>query len=449
VKELLRPRGRPFFRALAAGALAISLAACRPSRPIIDPAEPGARVTIGAALPLSGRLKAIGEGGRDAVRLAAGELDERADPRIQIAVRDTQGDAAGAAKAVEDLVLGDGAIAIVGPLIRSEATAAAEKAQELGVPLVALTSDRQVTSAGAYVFHAGLSPEDEMDALVSHAMDELRLTTFAVLHPRIEYGERMLQLFRERVKEKGGTIRAIESYEAEETTFTEPIQRLVQRDAPAERADYRSAIAKCKDARDSYRKARCEREERENLPPIIEFDAIFIPDGHEKIALIAPAVVAEDIIVERDPTRLKQIEKTLGREVEPITLLGTSAWNSPELAKKAGRAVESAIFADAYFDAATEDEITSAFVAGFRKHFGRRPQHQDALLYDATRFIVDLLAAERPATTNELRNAMHELRGFRGVTGEISFADGTQARRKLKILTIEKQAIREVRRDEG
>jgi branched-chain amino acid transport system substrate-binding protein len=425
-------------RTLAAGLLCLSFA-CRTSRPISD--EP--KVTIGVALPLSGKLAAIGEGGRDAVRLAAGELDKAESP-IRIAVRDTQGEAAGAATAVEDLVLEDGAVAIVGPLTRSEATAAAEKAQSLGVPLVALTSDREVTAAGAYAFRAGLSPEDEIEALVAYAMDQLQHTRFAVFHPRIEYGERMLQLFRERVEERGGTVFAVESYAAEDTTFTKPLQHLVQRDEPWKRADFGRIVAKCKEAPDNFRKARCEREAKENVPPIIEFDALFIPDTADRIALIASAVTAEDMIVERDPKLLEKIEKTLGREVKPITLLGTSAWNSPELPKKAGRAVENAIFADVSFDAASDD-ATKKFVAAYRKHFKRRPEKHEALLYDATRFLRELMATGRPESTDALREKMHRAENFHGVTGEISFQSGNEARRKVKILTIENQEIREVK----
>lgn len=397
-------------------------------------------MTIGVALPLSGKLRAFGESGRDAVRLAAGELDKE-DRQIRIALRDTRGESAGAAKAVEELVLQDGAVAVVGPLFRSEATAAAEKAQELGVPLIALTGDRDVSDAGGYVFHAGLAPEDEMEALVSYAMDDLGLTRFAVLHPQIEYGERMLKLFRERVEDKGGTIVGVESYEAKATTFTKPIRRLVQRDEPSNRPDYRRLVARCKDAPDSYRKARCEKEAQEKIPPIIEFEGLFIPDGHRKVALIAPAVAAEDIVVARDPRVLEKIERTLGREVHPITLLGTSAWSSPGLGKKAGRAVENAIFADVSFGDAGDD-VARAFKAVFRRRFQRSPKRHEALLYDATRFIRAALTTAPPASTDDLRAALHQVQGFRGATGEISFEHGTEAERRFEILTFENGAIR-------
>jgi ABC-type branched-subunit amino acid transport system substrate-binding protein len=432
---------------LLAAALLLSIPACRLKRPIVGP-ERGGQPTIGVLLPLSGKLKAYGEGAKDVARLASGELDKKPDRRIRIVVRDTKGEAEGAAKAVEDLVSSEGAIALIGPLFRSEAKAAAEKAHDLGVPLIALTADRQVTSAGAYVFHAGVSPEDETDALVSYAMDELGLKSFAVLHPRIEYGERMLKLFRERVEHRGGTVRRVESYGAEDTTFTEPLQRLAGRAALAHREDYRQAIAECKNQRDTYRQARCEREARENAPPIIDFEGLFIPDSHQKIALIAPAVASEDIIVERDREALDRIEKTLGRKVQPITLLGTSVWNSPDLPRKAGRSVENAIFPDAFFESAN-DAPTRELVARFRRHFSRRPELQDALIYDAIRFVRTVLDAEHPETTGDLSDAMQRAAPFQGATGEISFRDGTNAHRTLRILTIKNQGIRPIPRSPG
>ncbi|MCC7383314.1 MAG: penicillin-binding protein activator [Deltaproteobacteria bacterium] len=430
---------------LAAGAAAW-VNGCRSGRAIEKPTPPETRLTIGVLLPLSGKMKAFGAGGRDAVRLAIGELDRPPSSELRVVVRDSKGDAEGAAQAVEALVEMDGAIAIVGPLFRSEATAAAEKAQDLGVPLLAVTADREVTEVGRYVFRAGISPEDELDALVAHATDTLKLKRFAVLYPTIEYGERMFQLFKERVESRGATLEGVETYAPEDTTFTEPIRRLVQRDALSKRSDVRRAIRKCQEAPDSYRRARCEKEARQKAPPVIAFDAVFIPDSARQIALIAPALAAEDIIVERDRGRLAEIEKALGRKVRPVTLLGTSLWNTPELLRKAGRSVENAIFPGVTFDA-SGDEATRVMIAGFRKHFGRRPEVYEALLYDATRFMRQVLTGATFATTvpfettDDLRAQMHEVRDFEGVAGAISFADGTDAHRPLRVLTVKNQVI--------
>ena len=51
------------------------------------------------------------------------------------------------------------------------------------------------------------------------------------------------------------------------------------------------------------------------LPPIIGFDAIFIPDDLKALGQIAPMLAFND--------------------VNTVTLLGTNLWNSPEFGKRA------------------------------------------------------------------------------------------------------------------
>src|SRR6185503_4752339 len=97
-----------------------------------------------------------------------------------------------------------------------------------------------------------------------------------------------------------------------------------------------------------------------------------------QLALIAPALAFEDIIVEKDPRYLRKIEKTLGRKITPVTLMGASGWNSPKLPEKAGRYVENALFTDAFFAGQDSKEVQS-FVTEFRKAFQRTPGLPEAL----------------------------------------------------------------------
>jgi branched-chain amino acid transport system substrate-binding protein len=177
------------------------------------------------------------------------------------------------------------------------------------------------------------------------------------------------------------------------------------------------------------------------LPPIIEFDALFLPDSHDRIALIAPALTVEDVIVERDPEALARIERSLRRKVQPITLLGTGAWDSPELPKQAGRSVEHAIFPVAWFPGA-KDPASQELRAAYKRHFGRRPSLPDALLWDATRLVREALRREPPTTTADLRDAIAGIEGFQGATGALSFAGGNGVQRALMLLTIADGAIR-------
>ncbi len=390
--------------------------------------------TIGVLAPVTGKLRSYGESVLEAVRLASGELTERGGGELNIVVRDTKGDPVEAAKAVHDLVHVDGAIAIVGALFRVEAEGAAEKAQELGVPLVALTADEGVTEIGPYVLRLGLTNSAQMEALVAHAVDVLGMKRFAILYPRHPYGEEMLHLFWDRVDARRGEIRSVQSYGAEDTTFTEVIRQLVGRDSPEARADLAQALRECRDL-SGVKRSRCEKEAQNQVKPIIDFDALFIPDYPRTLALVAPALAAEDIIVEREPRYLRRIEKTLGRKITPITLLGASGWNSPALPEKAGRYVENALFPDAFFPGEDTRDV-QGFVDTFKAQFGKSPALPEALFYDAIRVIRQVVRAKSPATREDMRAALREVHDFPGVTGKVSFRTSNDVARQVHILTI-------------
>lgn len=399
--------------------------------------------TIGVLVPSSGKLKAYGESVLQAVRLASGELaDKKGAAEINIVVRDSKGDAAEAAKAVQDFVTVDGAVAIVGALFRVEAVGAAMKAQELGVPLLTLTAEEGITDFGPYILRAGLTNAAQMDALVNYSMDVLGMHSFAILYPRHPYGEELLHLFWDRVEAKKGEVRGVQSYAAEETTFTDSVKSLVGRDVMELRSDYHLALQECAKQPDSFRRARCQRNVVQDLKPIIDFDGLFIPDYPRSLALIAPALAAEDIIVEKDPRQLKKIEKTLGRKVQPVTLLGASGWNSAQLPEKAGRYVENALFTDGFFVLDDKKE-TAQFVAEMKKHFSRSPSLPDALFYDAIRMIKQVITKEAPPNREAMRQGLRNLHDFVGVTGKMSFREGGEVKREVHILTIKDGSIQE------
>ena len=106
--------------------------------------------------------------------------------------------------------------------------------------------------------------------------------------------------------------------------------------------------------------------------------------------MISAALAFEDIIVETDPKYLKKIEKTLDRKVKPVTLLGASGWNSPDLPEKAERNVENAVFTDAFF-AGSDDKATAQFVGEYQKKYRRTPTVVEALAYDSARIVRQVL----------------------------------------------------------
>lgn len=394
--------------------------------------------TVGVLLPLSGRHRQYGELGLQAIKQAF------KNSKVELAVRDTKSDGVVAATMAEELALEEGAIAIIGPLFAYAAEPAGAKAQQLGVPLMTISVSEGLPKIGPYVFRNGLTNKAQAEALVRWAMDVKGFKTFAVLYPRHPYGQELLDLFWDEVEKRKGEIRGVESYAMGETTFSSQVKRLVARDQLERRHDYKKAKKECEEQPDPYRRARCQDDVVKNLKPIVDFEALFIPDYYQNVSMISAALAFEDIIVEQDARRIRIIEKTLGRKVKPVVLLGASGWNSEKLLEQADRNVENAVFTEAFF-ADADDKRVASFVRSYRKKHGREPRlYPEALLYDTARIFRSVVESKSPQNREAFRAALREVHDFPGVTGNISFAQSTDAERNVKLIQIKNGKFEEL-----
>ncbi|RYF08354.1 MAG: hypothetical protein EOO40_07890, partial [Deltaproteobacteria bacterium] len=190
---------------------------------------------IGVLLPLSGRYKLYGERVQKAMELGIG-----GHTNFKLIFKDTQGEPTVAAQAVETLVLQEHVIGLVGPLFSGEAMAVAHKAEELAVPLVSLSHREGLPQLGPYVFRAALTVEAQAQALAKVAFETLGFSRFAMLYPRSRYGIDFMTAFWDEVDRRHGEMRGIEAYEPDQTTFKEPVRRLVGRHYLTLRADFKA-----------------------------------------------------------------------------------------------------------------------------------------------------------------------------------------------------------------
>ena len=123
--------------ALGAQAVQLAVLSVRNAKPTL----------VGIALPLTGEYKAFSDQVLNAIALA---IDLQNKGLVQVEIKDTKGDADGAAQAVDELAR-DGAVVILGPIALAEAPAAAVRAQQLGVPIVSLSRAEGLTQIGEYV----------------------------------------------------------------------------------------------------------------------------------------------------------------------------------------------------------------------------------------------------------------------------------------------------------
>jgi ABC-type branched-subunit amino acid transport system substrate-binding protein len=404
-------------------------AASRPA-PSLDTA----RGTIGVVLPLSGRFASFGEESLQGVLVAAGVYGGDPDgPRVQVLIRDSGGRPEQAARAVRELAEA-GAVAIVGPILRGESEAAAEAAEAAGVPLLVLTAHEEVAAGRPNVFRVRTRPAEEVEALADHAIREVGARRFAILYPRDDYGRGLRRLFWEAVERRGGEVVAVASYDPDATDFGGPIRRLLgfelltdeekaalkarealvdkARRLPPEQAAPLRAQAKAMTGPDGT-----------PLPPIVDFDALFLPESHENVVLIAPQLAFHEAV--------------------GMTLLGPSGWYAADLAQVAREHVEGARFT-AHFFPDSEYPVVRDFSARYDRAYAARPDVFAAQAYDAATLVLLQLARGR-STREEVREGLHEIAGHLGVTGVLTMRADGSARKRPFLLQVSDGKISEIR----
>jgi branched-chain amino acid transport system substrate-binding protein len=144
---------------------------------------------------------------------------------------------------------------------------------------------------GEYVFQNSLTYASQAEALVAYAFEDLGIRTYAILYPRNSYGLTFKGLFQQEVEHRGGKVVVSASYTDDQTDFGDVIKGMVRYEKP--------------------------RDPKEEPKPIINFQAIFIPDDFKRINLVVPQLAYYDI--------------------KEVQLLGTNGWNSPDLLRDSGK----------------------------------------------------------------------------------------------------------------
>jgi ABC-type branched-subunit amino acid transport system substrate-binding protein/predicted negative regulator of RcsB-dependent stress response len=363
------------------------------------------RRVIGCLLPLSGPYAEFGNRALNGIQFALDQFNRQSNqPAFEIIVKDTRSDPAIALKAVRQFDK-DRVSLIIGPIITSEY--AAREAQSLGIPIVALTQKPGIPDLGEYVFRIFLTPQMQIDTLLPYVVNQLGVKRFAVLYPEEVYGDTFLKLFRDRALYYGASLVAVESYKPEQTDFGSQIKKFVKtRKRDISGSPVSRKLPRNRDLR--HRK----------YEAIVNFDAIFIPDSAEKIALIAPQLAFYDI--------------------DRVLLLGTNLWHSDTLIHMARDYVQEAIMTDAFY--AEDPNINiQEFITTFAERYGQTPGFIEALAYDAAMINFHTLSHPKIRSRKDLTDALQKVRNFEGVTGYTSFQENGDTIKKLYLLQVENE----------
>lgn len=404
--------------------------------------------TVGCLLPLSGPYQTYGIRALNGIELALSQLPygETALP-IRIVVKDSASQDIRAIQGVRELAA-ERVAAIIGPIVT--ASAAAQEAQHLGIPMVTFTQKPDIVTIGDYIFRHFITPQNQVDTLSEYLFNDLGLSQFAVMYPQETYGQTFMELFWDAVIRHQGSLTGVEAYEPQVTDFADTIRKLVGTYYPIPKDLKAQSLVRLEDP--LYLVDRLEttgelekifpdplirfsgiymqswpahltngsdgasRAKKDAAPnPKVDFDALFIPDAPNKVGLILPQLAFYD--------------------VKDIYLVGTNLWHSQQLIEMTKGFAQNALMVDGFFKGSRSPAV-QAFIGGYKALYQKDPDIIEAFAYDTANMIFDLLIRPDVPTLPDMRAALQQSLTFQGATGPAYFADNGEAIKRLSLLRI-------------
>ncbi len=392
---------------------------------------------FGCIAPLTGPLSEYGEKMIKGIKMAIEEYNQAYGVSVKLVLFDSQAKPDMAQKGVELLAYQEKVAAIIGPLLTSTAIAAAEVAEQIGIPLFTPTATGEgLPETGKYIFRNCLTNRHQAEALANFAVNEMGITRFGIVFPFNAYGQEMMALFADQVDKLGANIEIIEFYEPHDTDFKDQLIRTHQ----------------------------------------IRPEAVFLPDSYEKIVLIAPQIpfyepeeadpndpnqidhygsLNQDLDA-NDPNRIEFpppeeldyffLENTLmgmesrieeeekKEEKKPIQLFGADGWYDKRIIKEGGSYINRSIISVGFYPESNDHKIRR-FLNNFQSRYGKEPDLVSAQSYDATNMLLEASDAGA-ASWDTTRDRLSKIQDYPGVSGRTSILPSGDSDKEVTLLQI-------------
>lgn len=336
-------------------------------------------IRIGVFADMSGATSIFGESTYNGVKMAIEEINASGGingRKIEIYLEDDRGTPEMAKRAVERLISEKKVHAIIGEVASSNSLAAAPVAQEARIPMISPSSTNpKVTEVGNYIFRACFIDPFQGEAMAKFVFNELKLRRVAIFKDNSsDYSKGLSENFTKTFTRLGGKVLTEETY--------------AQRDS-----DFRFQLKAIR-----------------SLKP----DAIYLPGYYGEIGEIARQV----------------------RELKMnLPLLGADGWDSPELWKLGGEALNNSYITNHYV-AGNPDAKAQNFIIKYKSEFDSEPNSLAALGYDAAYMLAEAISRAGSTDGKDLRDALAQTYNFNGVTGATSLNSSRNAVKPAVILKL-------------
>ncbi len=334
-------------------------------------------IKIGHYGSLTGTQATFGISTSNGVKLALKELNDAGGingQKVSLVEYDTKGDPKEAGTVVTRMVTSDKVVAVIGEVASKLSLVGGPICQENGVPMVSPSSTNpRVTEVGDMIFRVCFIDPFQGLVCAKFASENLKVKRAAVLIDQANtYSVGLAEQFEKNFKLMGGEIVVRQTYQEGEQDFSTRLTAI-----------------------------------RAAAPEVI-----FVPGYYNDVANIA--VTARRLGI-------------------TAPLLGGDGWDSEDLAKNAGAAIEGSFYSN---HASPDAPDLQGFVKKYEDAYGSTPDALAALGYDAANLVFTALKKTNGHGGKLLRDAINTTDDFTGVTGAIVFDANRNAIKPAVIVTI-------------
>ena len=326
-------------------------------------------IRIGLIIPITGDVKTFGESVRNSVLLAVNETNMKGGingHQIKIISADDKNDPTEAANAGSKLINQDKVKFIIGSVASKSSIPLSEICQQSKVVMITPTSTnpkvtvRDDGTRKDYVFRACFNDEFQGIVLAKLAIEYLKVKKAAVLYDKTnDYSTGFAEFFKENFNKNGGTVSVFLAYSKDDVDFSALLTK-VKADKP---------------------------------------DVLFLPDYYTKVGLITK--------------KAREIGIT-------ATFLGGDGWDSPDMVKIAGDAINGGYFTNHYSPQDPRPEVQE-WVSKYEAKYGQKPDALGTLGYDAANLLIEAMRSAGSEKPEAVRDALVKMSNFPTVSGNITF----------------------------
>ncbi len=335
-------------------------------------------VKIGALFNVTGGMSSIDAPGLNGAKLAVKEWNARGGVlgrRIELAAEDGKTDQTTVANAMSKLINVERVVAVGGLNDSTFALAAGPIAQKAKVPFViaGATLPNLPDQIGDYAFMVPFTDDAQAFVGAIYTVKTLKARRVWVMTDKAyDYTLTLTKFYKQKLLELGGVVVAEDVYQSGDKDFSAQITRL----------------------------------RRISPPP----DALFISAVPDDIGLI-----------------VRQIRSAGIR----IPIVGGDGYDTELLVTIPGKALADNIYFTTHVSLTSKAAVVANFVKAYTKEYGRGPENAFAALgYDTFNLLLDAIRRAGRPDPAAIKAALEQTRGFRAVTGTISYEGGRHVPKK-------------------